>query len=129
MYSVTVTGHLDSGHYLRGYQGKCANPHGHRFTYQITISKEELDNLGMLIDFTNIKDFMKGEIEELLDHKMLNEVVPFTTANPTAENLAHFIYDLAYNECHKEYENFSRSYKVVKVRVYESPDAFAEYWE
>ena len=129
MYSVTVFGHLDSGHYLRGYQGKCANPHGHRWVYQITLSGEELDKLGMLIDFTGIKDFMKAEIEELLDHKMLNDIAPFDTANPTAENLSAFIYNRIWQRLRDIVGSASSEVQLAKVRVYESPDCYSEYWE
>lgn len=120
MYSICVSGHLDSGHYLRGYQGKCATPHGHRFTYQVTLSGENLNKLGMLIDFVSIKELMKKSIEDLLDHKMLNEIPPFDKVNPTAENLAYFIYGIVYKEL---------KIKLTKVRVYESPDCYSEYWE
>ena len=128
MYSITVTGHLDSAHYLREYQGKCANPHGHRFSYQITLVGPELDNLGMIVDFGDIKAIMKSTIEDYLDHKMLNDLYPFDKVNPTAENIAHWIYDEVYNTLHEGHV-VSESYKLTKVRVYESPDASSEYWE
>ena len=130
MYSITVSGHFDSGHWLRNYEGKCANPHGHRFTYQIVIQGEKLNDQGILIDFTNIKQFMKDVIEEKFDHKMLNEVPPFDKINPTAENLAHSIYVGAYNMISgNPLPVIRRHCKVTRVRVYESPDCWSEYSE
>jgi len=126
MYSVTVTGHLDSAHFLRGYDGPCAQLHGHRFTYEITIGVKSLDALGMVIDFKDVKKVMKARIEIQYDHKCLNTVSPFDRINPTAENLAKVIYGLmtvepTINALHVSVFN------VVKVRVYESPDCYAEY--
>ena len=59
---------------------------------RITLQGRELDNAGLLLDFKELKLAMKPVIERL-DHRMINDVAPFTTLNPSAENLAKFFFD------------------------------------
>jgi 6-pyruvoyltetrahydropterin/6-carboxytetrahydropterin synthase len=92
MYEVTVEKDFSSGHYLRNYKGKCENPHGHNYKLRVTLAGEELDAAGLLLDFTVIKQILRPIIERL-DHRMLNEVEPFNTLNPSAENIARYFYD------------------------------------
>jgi 6-pyruvoyltetrahydropterin/6-carboxytetrahydropterin synthase len=91
MFEVTVERSFAAGHYLRNYKGKCENPHGHNYKIRVTLAGERLDHAGLLIDFKDLKDVMKETIERL-DHQMMNDVEPFTTLNPSAENLAQFFY-------------------------------------
>ncbi|HWY68449.1 MAG TPA: 6-carboxytetrahydropterin synthase QueD [Terriglobales bacterium] len=92
MYEVTVEDSFAAGHYLRNYRGKCENPHGHNYKVQITLQGKELDHAGLLLDFKELKLVMKPVIDRL-DHRMINDVAPFTTLNPSAENLAKFFFD------------------------------------
>jgi 6-pyruvoyltetrahydropterin/6-carboxytetrahydropterin synthase len=92
MYEVTVEDSFAAGHYLRNYRGKCENPHGHNYKVRITLQGLELDHAGLLLDFKELKLVMKPVIERL-DHRMINDVAPFTTLNPSAENLAKFFFD------------------------------------
>ena len=92
MYELTVERGFSSGHYLRNYKGKCENPHGHNYKVQITLRGETLDHAGLLLDFRDLKQVMRPVIDRL-DHQMLNDLEPFTTLNPSAENLAKYFYD------------------------------------
>jgi 6-pyruvoyltetrahydropterin/6-carboxytetrahydropterin synthase len=92
MYEVTVEAGFSSGHYLRNYRGKCENPHGHNYKVRITLAGQKLDQAGLLVDFKDLREVMKRTIDRL-DHKMINEVDPFTELNPSAENLAKYFYD------------------------------------
>ena len=92
MFQVTVERTFAAGHYLRNYKGKCENPHGHNYKVQVRLEGRELDKAGLLLDFKDLKDVMKQAIERL-DHQMINDVEPFTTLNPSAENLAKYFYD------------------------------------
>ena len=92
MYEVTVEDSFAAGHYLRNYRGKCENPHGHNYKVSITLQGRELDHAGLLLDFKELKQVMKPVIDRL-DHQMINDVSPFTTLNPSAENLAKFFFD------------------------------------
>jgi 6-pyruvoyltetrahydropterin/6-carboxytetrahydropterin synthase len=77
MYEVTVEAGFSSGHYLRNYQGKCENPHGHNYKVRVTLAGASLDEAGLLLDFK----------------RMLNDLEPFTVLNPSAENIAKYFYD------------------------------------
>src|SRR3954463_16586697 len=92
MYEVTVEDSFAAGHYLRNYRGKCENPHGHNYKVRITLQGRELDQAGLLLDFKELKKVMKPVIDRL-DHQMINDIAPFTTLNPSAENLAKYFYD------------------------------------
>ena len=94
MYEVTVEDSFAAGHYLRNYKGKCENPHGHNYKVRVTLRGSELDKAGLLLDFKDLKDVMKHVIDRL-DHQMLNDIEPFTSMNPSAENLAKYFYDQA----------------------------------
>ena len=94
MYEVTVEDSFAAGHYLRDYKGKCENPHGHNYKVRVTLTGAALDKAGLLLDFKDLKEVMKHVIDRL-DHQMLNDIDPFTTMNPSAENLAKYFYDQA----------------------------------
>jgi 6-pyruvoyltetrahydropterin/6-carboxytetrahydropterin synthase len=92
MYEVTVEDSFAAGHYLRNYRGKCENPHGHNYKVRVTLAGAELDKAGLLLDFKDLRDVMKHVIDRL-DHRMINELEPFTVLNPSAENLAKYFFD------------------------------------
>ncbi len=124
MYSISCSVHFDAAHYLKDYPGKCAEIHGHRWIVGIQISGEELNEIGILIDFNDIKGYLV-EITEKFDHKMINEVKPFDKVNPTAENLAKYIYDEIKAKISKDFPLL----KIDFVEVLESPQAKAVYSE
>lgn len=92
MFEITVEESFAAGHYLREYKGKCENPHGHNYKVRVTLAGSELDKAGLLVDFKDLKDLMKPVIERL-DHQMMNDLTPFKTVNPSAENLARHFYE------------------------------------
>jgi 6-pyruvoyltetrahydropterin/6-carboxytetrahydropterin synthase len=92
MFEVSVEDSFAAGHALRGYRGKCENPHGHNYKVQITLHGEHLDHIGLLFDFKDLKIAM-NEVIERLDHKFINDIAPFTEMNPSAENMAKYFYD------------------------------------
>ena len=92
MFEVSVDETFASGHALRGYRGKCENVHGHNYKVRVTLAGEQLDSIGLLFDFRHIKTVL-NEITEVLDHKYLNDLEPFREHNPSAENMAKYIYD------------------------------------
>jgi len=91
MFEVNVESSFSSGHALRGYRGKCENQHGHNYKVRVTLAGEKLDACGMLVDFKTISA-MTNKVIEQLDHQNLNDLPAFRTLNPSAENLASFIY-------------------------------------
>ena len=92
MYEVTVETTFSSGHYLRNYHGRCENPHGHNYRVLVTLVGEELDQTGLLLDFKELKQLLRP-IVDYLDHRMINDLEPFTSVNPSAENLARYFFD------------------------------------
>src|SRR4029077_115424 len=92
MFEVSVEETFSAGHALRGYRGKCENVHGHNYRVRVTLEGPQLDDIGLLVDFTELKRVVR-EIMGRLDHQFINDLEPFKTVNPSAENLAKYFYD------------------------------------
>lgn len=92
MYYVTVKTEFAGAHQLRGYRGKCENLHGHNWKVEVVVRGPDLDAAGMLVDFVDLKAKL-ADIVGGLDHRNLNELEPFLVANPSAENIARYIFD------------------------------------
>src|SRR4029079_13876216 len=87
MYEVMIEEEFSAAHALRGYKGKCENLHGHNYKVQVYVRGAQLDHIGMLVDFTQLKAVTRDLIRSL-DHQHLNELKPFDNEiNPSAENL------------------------------------------
>ena len=125
MFEVSVEESFAAGHALRGYRGKCENPHGHNYKVRITLAGQELDTIGLLWDFKDLKSSM-SEVIERLDHQYLNDLEPFKNQNPSAENLAKYFYD----ETSQRLEQTTQGRVRVKdVRVWETDSTTATYFE
>ena len=92
MYELTVRSEFAAAHRLRGYGGSCENLHGHNWRVELHLAGEKLDELGLLVDFRDVKGALRAALDEL-DHTYLNDVPPFDSANPTTENLSRFLYE------------------------------------
>lgn len=77
---------------MRDYQGECENLHGHNWHVTVRLGGEELNDLGMVMDFRDAKQMLNNVLDRL-DHKYLNDVEPFDRINPTTENLAEYVAD------------------------------------
>jgi 6-pyruvoyltetrahydropterin/6-carboxytetrahydropterin synthase len=91
MYTLKVVSDFASAHTLRDYPGACARMHGHNWKVEAEVEASQLDEIGMGVDFKVIKRAMR-ELTEQLDHRYLNEIPPFDTLNPTAENIAAHLF-------------------------------------
>jgi 6-pyruvoyltetrahydropterin/6-carboxytetrahydropterin synthase len=91
MYEIIVEQYFEAAHFLRGYQGKCENMHGHRYGVAIRIKSEKLNDIGLAYDFSDVKQHLKA-ILGIYDHALLNELPPFDKINPSAENIAEAIF-------------------------------------
>jgi len=121
MYELSVEGGFAAAHFLREYEGKCENLHGHNWHVEVRLQSEGLDRLGMVMDFKEIKALV-GEVLEKFDHRCLNELDEFKKANPTTENCARIIYaELA--------SRLTGGIKVSRVTCWESPMCGASYWQ
>lgn len=93
--AFTLTTHLEfaAAHRLRGYEGNCERLHGHNWKVAISVSGSKLNEVGMLIDFKEIKRKGKAVLSQL-DHFYLNDIPPFDAQlNPTAENIAFYLFE------------------------------------
>jgi 6-pyruvoyltetrahydropterin/6-carboxytetrahydropterin synthase len=123
MFQVSVEETFSAGHALRGYKGKCENVHGHNYRVQITLEGPQLDNIGLLIDFTRVKHVMRDVIKRL-DHQFINDLEPFTTVNPSAENMAKYFFEEVGNQLH----DLPPGAFVKEVVIWETDSACARYW-
>jgi 6-pyruvoyltetrahydropterin/6-carboxytetrahydropterin synthase len=116
-YKLSVTRSFSSAHCLREYKGRCENLHGHNWKVRAAFYGTELDDTGVLIDFMDIKMHL-NKIINYLDHKFLNEIIPFDRINPTVENVAAFVLGRL-----KDIE--TKNAEVCEVEVWESESASA----
>jgi 6-pyruvoyltetrahydropterin/6-carboxytetrahydropterin synthase len=115
---------FDAAHHLHCYEGKCKNLHGHTYRVIFGISGF-VDDRGLMMDFGDIKDIWKNEIEIFLDHRYLNETLP--TMNTTAENMVVWIYEKMQEAVStEERQKLYHVARVEFVKLYETPTSYAE---
>lgn len=114
-YELTVKSHFDAAHHLYDYPGECRNLHGHTWDVEVTVAGEELDGIGIVYDFKSLKSDL-AQVLGRYDHVLINEVEPFDTISPTAENLARVI-------CERLQQVVDPRVRVSEVAVWESPIA------
>ncbi|MCG6877987.1 MAG: 6-carboxytetrahydropterin synthase QueD [Deltaproteobacteria bacterium] len=122
VFEIYVQTHFSAAHALNGYPGDCARVHGHNWIIDVFVRCKKLDDIGIGIDFRDIKKSVKNVLKSL-DHFNLNDLPAFQNMNPTSENIARFLYrelGLQLN---------SDTVTVSKVKVSETPGAGAFYWE
>jgi 6-pyruvoyltetrahydropterin/6-carboxytetrahydropterin synthase len=121
MFEVSIEPTFAAGHALRHYKGKCENVHGHNYRVQVIVRGEQLDHAGLLADFVELKRLLR-DISEPLDHVFLNDIEPFTTLNPSAENIAWYI-------CDKMQRGLTQKnpVEVAEVKVWETDKQSATY--
>ncbi len=124
MFEVSVEETFAAGHALRNYRGKCENVHGHNYRVRVVVAGEGLDGAGLLVDFVELKRTLRSIIERL-DHVFLNDIPPFDTLNPSAENMARYFY----HEMKKGLEAGARQnpVRVAEVKIWETDTATATY--
>jgi 6-pyruvoyltetrahydropterin/6-carboxytetrahydropterin synthase len=121
-YTLKVVMDFASAHTLRDYPGACSRMHGHNWKVEVEAIATKLDNVGMGIDFKEIKKATR-EVTDRLDHRYLNEVQPFDVINPTAENIAAYLY----NELSKILN--SAKVRISAVTLWETERACVRYTE
>ena len=124
MYILSKSFVFSAAHYLDRYKGECSNLHGHNWRVIVKIKGEILNDIGILVDFKEIKEIIKSTIMNRLDHKYLNQCLPL---NPTAENLSAWIFGQISDELKKNDEYMSRGIKVESITVYEGDDSCCEF--
>ncbi len=133
LHRVTKTIEFCYGHRLLEHNGKCRYLHGHNALLEVDIESDSLDGLGMVIDFGEVRDLVKGWIDANLDHRMLlcrrdpvasvltemGEPLYLMDDNPTAENISKHIY----------YQVRRLGLKTTEVRLWETPSSRSTYRE
>lgn len=131
MFTIKRRIEFDAAHRLIGHQGKCKYLHGHRYILEVNLTFNELNELGMAIDFADVKERLNGWINENWDHNVildardanLIETINLNTGqrvyvmsvNPTAENMAHYLKNKIIPQLFKEFAIISTS-----VTLYET---------
>lgn len=122
MYDVTVKTGFSAAHQLRLYDGKFENLHGHNWTAQVTVEADELNPIGVGIDFVELKEMVE-RILSRLDYQNINEISPFDKENPSAENIARWLFLELKTQIDTE------STRVKRVEVCEMEGCGASYYE
>lgn len=123
LWRLTVRSDFSAAHALRHYEGKCENLHGHNYLVEMVVEGETLTpDTELVADFSLLKKELKAELT-IIDHCNLNEIPPFDVINPSAENLAHYLY-----------QNMKRRISKLPIRMYsitvgETPLQSATYQE
>ena len=120
-FEVMIERNFSSAHQLRGYKGKCENLHGHNYKIEIYARGSDLNNIGLLVDFVELKQ-AADDLVAYVDHQNLNELEPFVEEqNPSAENVARFFLEKLAPKI-----NDARV-QIYKVRCFETPTSVATY--
>ena len=121
MFEIMVEDDFAAGHFLRRYNGKCENLHGHNYRVKVFIQSNELDVSDLSLDFGIAKQHLKDVLEEL-DHKCLNDLKYFPKKNPSAENIAKHVYD--------QFKSWlTHPHNISKVTIWETARNAVSYWE
>jgi 6-pyruvoyltetrahydropterin/6-carboxytetrahydropterin synthase len=122
VFEIHVKTDFSAAHCLREYDGDCERLHGHNWTVEVFITCTRLNEIGIAIDFRDVKKALK-EIVGQLDHSHLNDLAAFQKENPTSENIARHLYGQLARALNSE------AIKVSRVKISETPGAGVFYWE
>ncbi len=119
MFSISRDFTFSAAHTIRGHTGGCERMHGHTYRVRIHLAAEELNELGMVMDFADLKA-VANEILEPFDHRVINDIPPFDERNPTAELFAEYVHG-------EVTRRLPERVTVTEVTVWESPHSSASY--
>lgn len=120
MFEITVQTGFAAAHFLRDYPGNCERIHGHNWKVAVSVRAAKLDKLGMGIDFRELKRIVGGTVGEL-DHRNLNDLKQFSSDNPSAENIARWIFLGVRGQLG------AKKIRLARVQVWESEGSSATY--
>ncbi|MDX1496384.1 MAG: 6-carboxytetrahydropterin synthase QueD [Salinisphaeraceae bacterium] len=122
IYTLKVRTEIAASHIIEGHSGKCARLHGHNWKIDVEVQVKQLDPLGMGMDFADLKAETKA-VTEPLDHRHLNDLPGFNGINPTAENVAAYVYREVSSRINTD------DVKVSQVTIWETDRASVAYRE
>lgn len=109
---------FDSAHHLPGYNGPCANLHGHQWKLEVEVSGEVDKLSGMVVDFVKMKKAVTEVIINKFDHHLINDIMPL----PTAENMVMYMVPIL-----QEIFDLGLLVSLERIRLYETPTSFCEW--
>ena len=125
MFEIKVKSDIASAHQLHGYDGPCKNVHGHTWKVEAVVESNQLDQIGMVVDFKILKKQLK-EVLDPIDHVFLNELPAFKDIPPSTENIAKYIYREFAKVClpaNQQTRQAGQPIKLKQVEVWESESA------
>ena len=122
MFRIKVVTQFSAAHFLRNYKGKCESLHGHNWKVEVLVSSNDLDSLGMVMDFGDLKKLTKDALDEL-DHQNLEDLEYFKQHNPSSEEISRYIFDKLKKEIS------ARNCRLEEIRVWETDTSCATYRE
>ncbi|MGQ9688346.1 MAG: 6-carboxytetrahydropterin synthase QueD [Desulfobaccales bacterium] len=122
MYELRILADFSAAHRLENFYGKCEALHGHNYKVEVFLLGDRLDEAGLVRDFGLIKAKTREVLAEL-DHTYLNDLPAFSRQNPSAENLARYLYDRLGAVLNDDGARVSR------VSVWESDTSCVTYYE
>jgi len=122
MYEILIKSDFSGAHNLRGYKGRCEKLHGHNWKIEARFETDTLDKIGMAVDFKILKSKLKNVLKKV-DHAYLNKLNAFKRENPSAENIAKYIYEGLRSSIRK------KGLSLKSVSVWESETSCATYYE
>jgi len=120
MYELKIEDAFAAAHNLRAYQGQCEALHGHNWKVEVVVRADRLDELGLAVDFKELKEATTAVLDEL-DHTYLNELPAFREQNPSSELIAKYIFEQLQEKVSRE------GLWVHRVTAWESDNACASY--
>jgi len=121
-YTLKVVTDFAASHSLRNYEGACQRLHGHNWKIEVEVKAKKLNEVGMAVDFKVVKT-ATNQVLDGLDHYHLNDIPPFDVINPTAENIAGYLYQEIAKIINQDHVSVSA------VTVWETDRACARYSE
>ncbi|MDQ6994931.1 MAG: 6-carboxytetrahydropterin synthase QueD [Mariprofundaceae bacterium] len=120
-YELSIKSHFSAAHQLRDYPGDCARLHGHNWHVELFVTCQDLDELGLAVDYKIMKKQLKEALEKW-DHYNLNDIPPFDSINPSSENVARLLFEDMCQRLNHERLQVSR------ISISETCTAKVTYW-
>lgn len=121
VFEICVKASFSAAHFLKDYPGDCSRLHGHSFDVEVYVRCGGLNEMGMGVDFRDVHRAVSEAVAGL-DHSNLNDLSAFHGLNPTAENIARYLYNYISGRLNAPGTAVSR------VKVWEGRGASAAYW-